>query len=238
MFSCHKNMEQHHATETDTLAVNDSNALRIAILPIKECKVLQYAQQSGIARKMGLNMKLIQFESLMDIDTSLHSNCAHIYFEDSKRIEHYRLDTVKRTKLMSIPTELTLIANKDKNIKKISDLNAKIVGLTRSSELETWMKNMTDTSLTENQEVYHAQINSIRLRTDMLNNALVDAAILPQPWADSLTAYHGHHILSKCLADGFGFYSADSILSDSLLKEQILLFKKVYVEALNKLSTD
>lgn len=139
---------------------------------------------------------------------------------------------------MSIPTELTLIANKDKNIKKISDLNAKIVGLTRSSELETWMNNMTDTSLTENQEVYHAQINSIRLRTDMLNNALVDAAILPQPWADSMTAYHGHNILSKWLADGFGFYSADSILSDSLLKEQILLFKKVYVEALNKLSTD
>ena len=60
-------------------------------------------------------------------------------------------------------------------------MNAKIVGLTRSSELETWMNNMTDTSLTENQEVYHAQINSIRLRTDMLNNALVDAAILPVP---------------------------------------------------------
>ena len=236
--SCTGNKIEVEEVSADSIDNADSSMLHIAILPVKECLVLEYAQNSGLARKMGLKMRLTVFESQMDIDTSMISNDTHICFGDSARISQTKYDSLDLKRVLQLPTELVLLTNKDLKIKKMSELKAKIVGLTRNSQLEEWLKCMSDTCMSDSGEIYHAQINSIRLRSNMLNNGLIDAAILPQPWADSLATVHGHPVLCKHMSYGLGFYAKKSILDDSLMNQQIVLLKKVYVASLDSLMSN
>ena len=68
----------------------------------------------------------------------------------------------------------------------------------------------------------------------MVGGGLIDAGILPQPWADSLLSM-GHTLLEDTLLEGMGFYVAPSVQTDSLRKGQTELLKKVYLEALRKM---
>ena len=136
---------------------------------------------------------------------------------------------------MSLPVELKLVANKDKEITDIQGLNTNMVALTRWSQLEEWMTH-TATSAGMNQtDIYLAQINSVPLRFNMANGGLIDAAILPQPWADSLIAL-GHNTLCDTILDGMGFFISPSAHTDSLRQRQALLLRKVYLEAIRKQS--
>lgn len=236
--SCTGSEIKTEIAEAESIASNDSGMLHIAILPIKECLVLQYAQNSGLAQKMGLKMKLTVFESQMDIDTSMISNSTHIYFGDSARISQSKYDSLVLKPVLKLPTELLLLTNKDLKIKEVAELKTKIVGLTRNSQLEEWLKCLSDTCLSDSGEIYHAQINSIKLRTNMLNNGLIDAAILPQPWADSLTTVHGHPVLAKHMSNGLGLYAKKRVMDDSLMNQQIVLLKKVYVASLDSLTSN
>lgn len=217
------------ATVSDSLH-NDS-VLRVAVLPIRECDVLRYAQNSGMAARMGLKMELVEYDALMDVDTAVLSGMAHIYFEDSLRVCRIVEDSVRPHLLLSVPVRLSLIANKDKEIKTVSDLKANMVGLTRWSLLERWMTAISSSASLEQMDVYHAQINSIPLRFRMLNDGLIDAGILPQPWADSLLS-HGHILMEDTILEGMGFFVAPSVQKDSICQMQTDLLKKVYLEAL------
>lgn len=209
---------------------NDS-VLRVAVLPVRECDVLRYALNSGMAARMGLKMELVEYDALMDVDTAVLSGMAHIYFEDSLRVCRIVEDSVRPHLLLSVPVRLSLVANKDKEIKTVRDLKANMVGLTRWSLLERWMTTISSSAALEQMDVYHAQINSIPLRFRMLNDGLIDAGILPQPWADSLLS-HGHILMEDTLLEGMGFFVAPSVQKDSIHQMQTDLLKKVYLEAL------
>ncbi len=235
-FSCTQSKEQ---TDAINVLPIDSNALRVAILPIKECDVLKYAQESGIAQEMGLSLELIPFDAMMDVDTAILSGVAHVYFEDSLRICRIKQDTIRPTMLLPVPVKVSLIANKEKDITDIKSLKTYMVGITRWSQLEEWLIQMTDASGLEQMDVFHAQINSIPLRFNMIHGGLIDAAILPHPWADSLTTKLGHTIIEEEILHGMGFFVTPSANADSLKQVQTTLLKKVYLEALTRLtSTD
>jgi hypothetical protein len=133
--------------------------------------------------------------------------------------------------LMPVPVELKLIANKDKDIEDIHGLKTNMVALTRWSQLEEWMSHMTDSANIEQTDIYHAQINSLPIRFNMVSGGLVDAAILPQPWADSLLAL-GHNNLCDTTLNGMGFFISPSAHADSLRLRQAELLRKVYLEAI------
>ncbi len=230
LLSC--NGKDTNTTVTDnTLSANDSSALRIAILPIEECAPLRYAQESGLAKRMGLDIIFVEYEAMMDVDTAILSNVAHVYFGDSARIGNIKADSLRPTLLFPIPVKMSLIVNKDKDIKDLSELKANMVGLTRASALETWMNVLTDSAHVEQDEVYHAQINSIPVRFRMLNGGLIDAGIMPRPWADSLVTL-GHTAIREEILDGMGFYISAQAHADSTILRHAELLKKVYLEAM------
>ncbi|MDE5561649.1 MAG: hypothetical protein K2J00_07635 [Bacteroidaceae bacterium] len=209
----------------------DSATLKVAILPIRECDVLRYAQESGLAEQMGLRLEVIPFDATMDIDTAILSETAHVYFCDSLRIQRIENDSLRPDALLHVPVKAMLIANKDKNIENVAGLHTHMVGLTRWSQLEQWAEEMSDTVSETN--IYHAQINSIPLRYRMVYDGLIDAAIIPQPWADSLTDT-GHRLLEERILYGMGFFTSPHIRNDSLRQKQAQLLKKVYTEALGQ----
>ncbi len=219
------------ATTDNTISANDSTALRIAILPIEECAPLRHAQESGLAKRMGLDMIFVEYESMMDVDTAILSNVAHVCFGDSARIGNIKADSLRPILLLPIPVKMSLIVNKDKEIKELPELKAHMVGLTRMSALETWMNILVDSAHVEQDEIYHAQINSIPVRFRMLNGGLIDAGIMPRPWADSLLT-QGHTAIREEILDGMGFYISAQAHADSTILRQAELLKKVYLEAM------
>lgn len=233
--SCDRNSTTSSQSSDNDNSTSDSSSLRVAILPIRECDILRYVCESGLASDMGLDLELIPYDALMDIDTAILSGVAHIYFEDSLRISRIKTDSIRPIMLMPVPVQLKLVANKDKEIKDIQALKTNMVALTRWSQLEKWMTHMTDTARIEQTDIYHAQINSLPVRFNMANGGLIDAAILPQPWADSLLAL-GHNNLSDTILDGMGFFISPSAHGDSCLQTQAQLLREVYLEAMKKQS--
>lgn len=233
--SCDRNSTTSSQSSDNDNSTSDSSSLRVAILPIRECDILRYACESGLASNMGLDLALIPYDALMDIDTAILSGVAHVYFEDSLRISRIKTDSIRPIMLLPVPVELKLVANKDKEIKDVQALKTNMVALTRWSQLEKWMTHMTDSARIEQTDIYHAQINSLPVRFNMANGGLIDAAILPQPWADSLLAL-GHDNLSDTILDGMGFFISPSAHADSCLQTQAQLLREVYLEAMKKQS--
>lgn len=233
MTSCRREGKDNRDEMFDS---KDSVTLKVAILPIRECDVLRYALESGLAGRMGLCLEIIPFDAMMDIDTAILSGTAHVYFSDSLRIRRIETDSLRPDMLLHVPVKAVLIANRDKDIKDIAGLHTHMVGLTRWSQLEQWAEEMADTAGHRPEiNMYHAQINSIPLRYRMVDGGLIDAAIMPQPWADSLTGT-GHRLLEERILSGTGFFISPAVRNDSLLQQQALLLKKVYTEALGQLT--
>lgn len=236
--SCKKDHENNFISSS---SIEDSASidltLRIAVLPMQECDILRYAQTSGLAKTLGLNMELITYNSLMDIDTAILSGSAHVYFEDSLRICRIKDDSIRPKMLLPVPVHFSLIANKDKKISNLKDLRTNMVGLTRWSQPEEWIRSLATESGIEHSDIYHAQINNIELRFNMIHGGLIDAAIIPQPWADSL-ARLGHIVLKDSILEGMGFYASTSLQMDSVLREQGRLLKEVYLESLKRQQTN
>ncbi len=220
-----------NATVANDSHTNDSQTLRIAVLPIEECEPLRHAQQSGLARRMGLNMTLLEYDAMMDIDTAVLSNVAHVYFEDSRRMKAIKVDSLRPTMALPIPVRMALIANKDKGIDTLTSLKSHMVGVTRISALETWMTAMADSANMGQDDVFHAQVNSIAVRFRMLDGGLIDAAIMPYPWADSLQTL-GHTAIQDTILEGMGFFLDARAKEDTIRQRQVELLKKVYLEAM------
>lgn len=232
-YSCKNDKNSTPVFGSNESNVSDTLSLRIALLPIKECDVLRHAQESGLATRMGLDMELISYDAMMDIDTAVLSDMAHVYFEDSLRICRIHADSIRPSMLLPIPVGMKLIANKDKEIADILDLKTNMVGLTRWSQTEKWMNKIINSTNMEDMDVYYAQVNSLPIRFSMVRDALIDAAILPQPWADSLTCL-GHNSIRDTLVNGMGFFISPKALNDSIRQKQAQLLKKVYLEALKQ----
>lgn len=232
LISCN-NADKENTAVIDARPDKDSASLCIAILPIEECAPLIYAKNTGLDKRMGLNMILIEYDAMMDIDTAVLSDVAHVYFEDSMRIGNIRVDSLRPVMLLPIPVKMSLIANDKKNIEELPSLKTHMVGLTRISALEEWMKVLADSANIEQEEVYHAQINSIPVRFRMLNDGLIDAAIMPRPWSDSL-AKLGHIVMKEEILDGMGFFISAKAQTDSVRRQKAELLKKVYLEAMRQ----
>lgn len=235
--SCGNNTKDNSILNSNPNRPKDSFALRVAILPIHECDVLKFAKESGLADNHNLNIEFIEYDALMDIDTALLSEMAHIYFEDSLRVSRIDIDSLKPELLLPIPVKVSLITNKDKEITKVSELKTNMVGLTRWSQLENLMIDICNTDSVEQTDIYHAQINNIPLRFSMVHEGLIDGALIPEPWADSLQQL-GHYTLRDTIIDGMGLYLSHSANKDSVRKEQAQLLKKIYLEALKKISVE
>lgn len=222
---------QDKETSAQQISDSDSTSLRIALLPMEECSVLVRAKQSGLADSMGVNVDVVMFDAVMDIDTAILSGTAHVYFSDSLRICRIAEDSLRPTLLLPIPVKLSLIANAKKQIDSIPDLGTHMVGMTRWSLVEEWLAGLADTTTTMRNDIYHAQINSIPLRFTMLRDGLLDAAILPRPWSDSLMAGH-HRLLCDTTLCGMGLYISRAAMRDSALYNSALNLRRLYAESI------
>lgn len=236
----HSNSEKHITTKTDSIP------LRIAILPTSECATIEQGfADNHWGDTLSFDIEFVRYDALMDIDTAILGRNTDIFLADSVRIAQARHipDSIRQglKMLLPLPHEFMLIANARKRITKIAKLKESMVGVPRWCMADEWFTTLLDSASAKAkakesfvaEDVYRAQINSIRVRHKMLSDGLVDAAILPQPWADSLVN-DKHRTLAKSQLKGLGLYTSAKAMADSIKARQIKAFKKVVLQQSGK----
>ncbi len=213
----------------EEIATRDSLALHVAVMPTTDCLPLFLAAESGIADSLGLDMRLHTYMAQMDVDTALQKGRVRVAYSDL--IRTLRLaDKIPLKAIMKGETPMSLVAVKGNRVSKIHQMKERMVAISRLSTSDYWCDIVLDSAFMLKEDVYRPQVHDIRLRTEMLRTNLVDAAILPEPYAEWMKL-EGNPVIYTSPKAGPHF-PAWVVLKDSTLdqrrEEQVNLMVQAY----------
>ena len=213
----------------------DSSLTRIAVLPILQSLPIYYAERTGI---LGSQMCLKRYNAQMDIDTAITNK--HVDIAQTDIIKAIQLCEKQNsvTSIWSYYEPMSLVALKGKRVSKVKQMKEKMIAISRLSISDYWCDKMVDTSEVNHQDFYRPQVNDIKLRADMLRTGLIDAAILPEPYAQWMVS-EGHIILKSTSQKdpqiGTWIICTDSI-EDSKIKVLSENFIRTYKQAVKEIN--
>ena len=164
----------------------DTTVLRVAVMPAINCLPVYYAERSGLADSLGLEIELHRFQAQMDIDTAIINGHVDIAYTDLIRC--IRLSKqVSITPFASCDEPLSLISLKTKRVKKVNQMKEQMIAISRLSATDYWCDRVLDSTRTSYDDIYRPQVNDVRLRAEMLRLGLIDAAMMGEPFATWMT---------------------------------------------------
>ena len=190
--SCHRDAATISPEEQ---ARKDSLALHVAVMPVTDCLPLYYAESMGLFEKENLDVRLHEYLSTADCDTALANKVCQVAYTDLFRLKMMdRCDTTHV--LATLDGKLYLISARGKRIRSTKHLKERMVALNRHSTADYWSDQILEEAGLEALDIYRPQINDIQLRTSMVSDELIDAAILPEPYA-SWAEMNGHRRIAQ-----------------------------------------
>ena len=184
LVSCSERQEATQS-ETDSLGT-DTTTLRVAVMPAMNCLPIYYAERSGLADSLGLEMELLRYQAQMDIDTAIVNGHADIAYTDLIRC--FRLSKrISITPFASCDESLSLISLKTKRVKQVNQMKEQMIAVSRLSATDYWCDRVLDSTRTSYDDIYRPQVNDVRLRAEMLRLGLIDAAMMGEPFATWMT---------------------------------------------------
>lgn len=222
----------------DTLA-GDSMALRLAVTPTMGNLPFYYARYAGIYKDLGLKLSFRCYDGQLDCDSALLGGSTDGATTDLVRLHEYSHRNPVLIGIMGYPECWQLVSSAKLRAKKITSLKARTVGIARLSSSEYYMqKAFASAGMDFRTDAFVPQINSYRLRAEMLDNNQVNAAVLPEPYA-TMARQKGHRRLYSSSCDTASlsclvFRSA--VLSDSMHRQQVQLLVKAYNRAVEELN--
>ena len=222
----------------EELARQDSLSLHVAVMPVIDCLPIYYAERMGIFSNVGIQVRLHEYLSQMDCDTALLKGRSQLAYTDYARLLDQQTDTLPLNILFSINGQVKLVTAHSKRIRKLRNLKERTVALNRLSMADYWSDEIMHKAQLDQADIYRPQINDLRLRTSMLIEQLVDAALLPEPYATQAIIQGNPCIFST--PDSTYIYSCialqEKILADTLRAKQIRLFVKAYNAAVEEIN--
>lgn len=194
MASCTKRQEALPYVASTPAA--DSTALNVAVLPTLSCLPVYYAQRTGMFDSAGVSVRLWRYQAQMDVDTSVLRGHVQVAASDPFRAIRLQSDSLTISPLMAMDEPLSLMALKGKRVKQMQQMKEKTVAVCRLSCTDYWCQRMTADSKLDLSTIFRPQVNDIYLRADMLRNGLIDAAMLPEPYA-TWAAMEGHKRIKR-----------------------------------------
>ena len=74
---------RQEATQFDADSTGiDTTLLCVAVMPAMNCLPVYYAERTGLADSLGLEMEILRYKAQMDIDTAIINGYADIAFTD------------------------------------------------------------------------------------------------------------------------------------------------------------
>ena len=144
-----------------------------------DCLPIYYAERMGLFEAEGVSVQIGEYLSQMDCDTALQNGRMEIAYTDIPRT----LQMKKSTHIVTaLEGKMSLVTARTKRIRNLKHLNERMVALDRLSQADYWSDQVMLQAGLDQSAIYRPQFNDIRLRTSMLTEQLVDAALLPEPY--------------------------------------------------------
>ena len=176
--------------EQAKLRHEDSLALKIGVLSTLDCLPIYVAKDCGLFDSTKADIRLKPFNSQIDGDQALVDGRLEGCVTDIVRGQRMKakrgvsLDYVAATN-----AGWQLISNRLARIKRINQLDDKMIAITRFSATALLADLATDSAKLKDETVFKIQINDINLRLQMLLANEMDAMFLPEPQATTARLY-------------------------------------------------
>ena len=200
-----------------------------------DCLPIYYAERMGLFEAEGVSISISEYLSQMDCDTALERGRMEVAYTDIPRT----LQMKKKTHIVTaLEGKMSLVTARTKRIRNLKHLNERMVALDRLSQADYWSDQVMLQAGLEQSAIYRPQFNDIRLRTAMLTEQLVDAALLPEPYVTQAAIRGNRSIFTTpdsapqlaCLA------TLQTTWTDTLRRVQIELFIAAYNKAVNEMN--
>ena len=204
-------------------------------MPVHDCLPFYLAECTGIYERLGLEVRLINYQAQLDIDTAIAKGHVEVAYSDLARAIMLQQDSVDARALAALNGELQLITARRGRIRKLEQLKEKMVAVARHSVTDYWSDRLTDTASLQRADIFRPQINNVRIRTDMLCNGTMDAVFLPEPYAsEALLRGNNLNFTTKGLKPQLVVLLATrDAMNDTSRRQQIDLLLQGYNQAIS-----
>ena len=162
---------------------SDSASLRIAVMPTIDCLPLFVAEEEGMFERHGVSVSLYPYQAQMDCDTAIRNGWVDAMVTDLVRAERLKSQGVQLRYLTATDLQWQLLAGKHARLKKLGQLENKMIAMTRYSATAMLADVLVDSASVINEHVFRIQVNDLGVRLQMLETETMDAMFLPQPQA-------------------------------------------------------
>ena len=215
----------------------DSAALRVAVMPTLDCLPLFLASEHNMFRRAGIDVALVCFNAQMDCDTALISGYVGATVTDLVRTEHLRRRKVSTTCLTATDASWQLLSARTARIRRLPQIDDRMVGMARYSATDMLAALCIDSAKLKEERVYRIQVNDVGIRLNMLQNNIIDAALMPEPQATA--ARLSRAFLLADASRRFGLRLGVVAMRDSCLSaSKADAFRRAYDEACDSLNAN
>lgn len=224
-------------TGTKTKVKADSAQLFFAVLPTLDCLPFYIAAKQHIYDSLGIHVNVVVYRSQMDAEQSVLEGKSDGCATDMFRVGLLQSQKEPIRFLFTTNREWQLVANKVLRISNIGQINDRMIGIARNSSTD-YLCDFVVSHLKPNNQILRAQINSVVVRLQMLENNQIETAFLPQPMA-YIARKHGHTVLplANDLSKGYcGFAISSRLMKSPEYRNKLYIFLKGYNIAVEKLT--
>ena len=234
---CHSRQDDTAVSQAEKTR-QDSLALKVALMPTLDCLPFYYAQRCGLFKELGLDVRLLTFSAQMDCDTAFARGHVDVSYTDLIRAARMQSEGTGLYVFMQADGHHELLTNKSKRIRQAKHLKERMVAMARHSVTDLLLDTIIGQAHLEPSTVYHPQINDIRLRYGMLDNATIDAAFLPEPYATQarLKGHRSIYDSRKQHVRLMAFMVTSGAVADKRKSEQMRLLLQGYDKAVGQIN--
>lgn len=228
---CRNSTEQ----EPDTIVRKaDTAVLAVALMPTMDCLPFYYAEATGIYASEGAKVRFQTFASQFDCDTALLGSSADGMYSDLIRTQYYVGRKADWTVVMTTAATQYLLVSKKLRVRTTKHLEKRMMAIARFSSADRSSGLALAAAGLKYGDAFRPQVNDLFLRTSMLNEGQVDAAVLPDPFA-TVARLRGHKLLyadKPGVEDGMGCLTfKTAALQDTVKAATVRLLLKGYQQA-------
>lgn len=234
----YKEQKQLTKAEHIRLLREDSAALKIAVMPTLDCLPLLVARECSLYNHLGADIRLRMYMAQMDCDTALLRGRVEGMVSDLVRTERIIHGGVPLRYVSATNAYWQLFTNKTARIKEFSQMDGKMIAMTRYSATDMLSDYMIDSVKLKSTHVFKVQINDVYLRWLMLQNNELDALFLTEPYATAARMAKHHIVMdTRTLGMNFGVIAFNrNAVSNETRKKQIEVFIKAYNSACDSIN--
>lgn len=182
-------MKRQTKAEQERLRKEDSAALKIGVLPTLDCLPIYVAKEHAMFDTAKADIRLVRFMSQIDCDEALKSGRIEGNVTDLVRGQRMKSQGMALDYVTATNVYWQLISNRLARIRRLSQLDDKMLAKTRFSATSLLADYAVDSAKLNRDMVFKIQINDVNLRLQMLLNNEMDAVLLPEPQATVARLY-------------------------------------------------